>query len=152
MQNLEIWLQSFRFRYAKITNIMNQKTAISIIVTVLILVTLGVYWFINQGTNPNPSVNPSTNQETSKEATNSGVQTSFSYKCQQGKSAFERLTESYPSVQTKGSSFGKMITSISGILQGNGKYWLYSVDDKEATVGAEQYICQSEEDIKWELR
>lgn len=131
---------------------MSQKTFISIIITVLIIAALGIYWFIAQNANRNPPSNPSPIQTPTKEATTSGIQTSFTYKCEEGKSAYERLMESYPSVKTKDSSFGKMITEIAGVAQGNNKYWLYSVDEKEATVGAQAYICQNQEDIKWELR
>jgi hypothetical protein len=75
----------------------------------------------------------------------------FSYECQAGKSAFDVLDEK-AEVEYDESSFGKLVTSIGGKSQGDGKYWLYSIEDKEATVGATAYICQGSEEIKWELK
>ncbi len=93
-------------------------------------------------------------EEISKKGLNSSVasseQTSFSYNCEQGKSVFGVLDEK-AEVEYSESSFGKLVTAINNTKQGNNKYWLYSVDDKEATVGATEYICQGDEAIKWEL-
>lgn len=75
----------------------------------------------------------------------------FRYECEAGKSAFEVLEEK-AEVEFSESSFGKLVTSIDGKPQGDGKYWLYSVNDKEATVGASVYICNEGEEIKWELK
>jgi hypothetical protein len=75
----------------------------------------------------------------------------FNYKCEVGKSAFDVLNQK-AKVEFSESSFGKLVTSIDGKSQGGGKYWLYSVDEKEATVGATAYICTGKEEIKWELR
>lgn len=75
----------------------------------------------------------------------------LSYDCQPGKTVFE-LLESNSQVTFDSTSFGKLVTSINGMPQGEGKYWLYNVDSKEATVGAESYVCQSSEKIKWELK
>ena len=75
----------------------------------------------------------------------------FGYTCEVGKSAFEVLDERYNVVSSE-SSFGKLVTVINGVSQTNGKYWLYSIDGKEATVGASAYTCQGEERIEWELK
>lgn len=75
----------------------------------------------------------------------------ISYTCQPGKSAFEILEQSN-NVEFKGSSFGRFITKINGVEQGEGKYWLYLVDGREATVSADSYVCQGREQIKWELK
>lgn len=75
----------------------------------------------------------------------------FNYKCEVGKSAFDVLNQK-AKVEFSESSFGKLVTSIDGNSQGGGKYWLYSVDEKEATVGATAYICIGKEEIKWELK
>lgn len=74
------------------------------------------------------------------------------YDCQSGKSAFEVLEEKASDVEFKGSSFGRMVTGINGIKQGSGKYWLYFINGKDATVSADSYICIEEEKIKWELK
>jgi hypothetical protein len=74
-----------------------------------------------------------------------------SYECEAGKSAFDVLDEKNE-IKYSESSFGKLVTSINGKSQGDGKYWLYSIDEKEATVGANAYICIGKEEIKWELK
>lgn len=130
---------------------MSKRTAVSVIATILILAALGGYWFFTQNTPKTPQTTLPV-QTPSQEATASGIQTSFLYKCEQGKNAYDRLLETYPSIETEDTSFGKLVTSIAGVTQGNGKYWLYFVNDKEATVGAQAYICQNQEQIKWELR
>ncbi len=73
------------------------------------------------------------------------------YDCQNGKSAFEVLT-TQAQVESEDSSLGKLVKGINGISQNGGKYWLYSVDGKEATVGASSYICKGGEKIRWELK
>jgi hypothetical protein len=78
--------------------------------------------------------------------------TKVEYNCEAGKSAFEMLAINSVNLETKDSSFGKMITKINETEQGDGKYWLYSIDDKEATVSADTYICQDSERVKWELK
>jgi hypothetical protein len=75
----------------------------------------------------------------------------FDYDCPKDQTAFDVL-QSKAQIEFKESSFGKLVTKINGTEQGNGKYWLYSVNDKEATVGATQYICSGDEKIKWELK
>lgn len=74
------------------------------------------------------------------------------YDCEPGVSAYEVLEEKASNIEFEGSSFGRMVTGINGINQGNGKYWLYLVNGKDATVSADSYICAEEEKIKWELR
>ncbi len=76
---------------------------------------------------------------------------SFSYPCEEGKSAFEVLSTN-AKIEADDSSLGKMVTSINGREAGGGKFWLYSISDVEATMGASAYICQGKEMIKWELR
>lgn len=79
------------------------------------------------------------------------VQQVFRYECQSGKTAFDVLDEKFK-VEFTESSFGKLVTSIDGKSQGDGKYWLYSINDKEATMGATAYTCNGSEEIKWELK
>lgn len=75
----------------------------------------------------------------------------FSYECEANKTAFDVLDEKFE-VEFSESSFGKLVTVIDGKSQGDGKYWLYSIDGKEATMGATAYICNGKEEIKWELK
>jgi len=74
-----------------------------------------------------------------------------SYNCEQGKSVFDVL-KNKETVESSDGSFGKFVSGINGVSQGNGKYWLYSVDGQEATVGASDYICKGGENITWELK
>lgn len=83
---------------------------------------------------------------------NSSDKKDVSYNCQSGKTAFEVLQANNNQVKFQGSSFGRMITGINGVSQGGGKYWLYSIDGKDATVSADAYICQGNEKIQWELK
>lgn len=93
-------------------------------------------------------VQPTTDIQYSPSPDNKEV---FSYECEKGKSAFDVLDQK-AEVEFSESSFGKLVTSINGKPQGDGKYWLYSVDGKEATVGATAYKCNGNEAIKWELK
>lgn len=77
---------------------------------------------------------------------------SLDYKCEKGKNVFELLQHFSSDLGFKETSLGKLVTRINAIEQGNGKYWLYKVNQKEATIGAEAYVCQDNEDILWELR
>ncbi|MDD2224985.1 MAG: DUF4430 domain-containing protein [Candidatus Shapirobacteria bacterium] len=74
------------------------------------------------------------------------------YPCLKGETAFSSLTVSGNKMEFQQSSLGKIITSINGIPQGEGKYWQYSIDDKYAEVGADAYQCQGGEIITWELK
>ncbi len=129
---------------------MNFKSSFPIILIVVLLLVAGFVFikFLELGsTAPSSKLQifqtPSLSSTTKKEV---------SYNCQPGKTAFETLQENHNQVNYQGSSFGRMITGINGVSQGNGKYWLYSVDGKDATVSADAYICQGNEKIKWELK
>ena len=81
-------------------------------------------------------------------------ETQIAYQCEAGKSALEVLFDQVgeANVGIKEFSFGKQVTSINKIEQGNNKFWLYTIDDQEATSSADSYICQGAEKIKWELK
>ncbi len=118
-----------------------------LLISVAVLIVVLVGWFIfgkeiSTEEISNNSINPNSNVSN---------ETSFSYDCEQGKSAFEVL-DLKADIEYSESSFGKLVTSINNISQGDGKYWLYSIDNKEATVGATAYLCQGSEEIKWELK
>lgn len=120
------------------------KRASFVLIGLIIVVVIGVaLWLPRAEIAPvrNNISSPST--ETSKE---------ISYKCEKEKTAFDVLIEKYPDTKFESSSFGKLVTSIDGKMQGNNKYWLYSINNKEATIGASSYICQDQETIKWELK
>lgn len=73
------------------------------------------------------------------------------FNCESGKSVFETLQDSH-NIKFTESDLGNLVTSIDEVEQSDGKYWLYSINDKEATVGASTYICQDAEKITWELK
>lgn len=73
------------------------------------------------------------------------------YSCEKGKTAYQLLEEKNQ-VESSESNLGKYVVAINGVKQAEGKYWLYSVDEKEATVSATSYICQNNEKIIWELK
>lgn len=76
----------------------------------------------------------------------------FNHQCVTGKTAFDALMEKSADVKFENSSLGKFITSINGSEQGNGKYWLYKINGKEASVSADKYICGEGEQVEWELK
>lgn len=76
----------------------------------------------------------------------------FRYACQKGKTPFDVLLTKTQTIKFQDSSYGKMVTTIDNSSQGNGKYWLYSINGKEATTAANLYICEDSEEIKWELK
>jgi hypothetical protein len=76
----------------------------------------------------------------------------LSYKCEEGKTAYDLLLSNSYAVKSQDSSMGKFVTSINNKPQGGGKYWLYKINGEEATVGATNYKCVGKEDILWELR
>lgn len=81
--------------------------------------------------------------------------TQVSYTCQAGKTAMDLLLASQKNVGyegSEGSDLGVFVTEINDVKQGSGKYWLYSVNGQEATISASSYVCQANEEIKWELR
>ena len=96
--------------------------------------------------------NSSVTSNFSTPATVSGSNNKFGYPCLKGETALSSLTISGNKMEFQQSSLGKMITSINGVSQGNGKYWQYSIDDKYAEVGADVYKCQGGEIIIWELK
>ena len=75
----------------------------------------------------------------------------FGYACEKDRNAFELLDEQ-AEIEFSDSSLGKLVTSINGETQRDNKYWLYSIDGQEATVGASNYTCYGEEQILWELK
>lgn len=54
---------------------------------------------------------------------------------------------------TKDYSFGTLVESIDGVKNGtNQKYWLYSVNKKEATISASQYMVKHDDQVVWEFK
>lgn len=93
-------------------------------------------------------------EQKSEEATKEAevTQTKISYQCEEGKTALDRLQSTASDVKIRQFSFGSQVIAVNKVEQGRGKFWLYTVDGKDATVAADLYTCQDDEKIKWELR
>lgn len=76
----------------------------------------------------------------------------ISYPCLKDKTALDSLTANGNTMEFQESSYGKMVTSINGLTQTDGKYWQYLINDQSAQVGADAYKCQGGETIIWELK
>jgi hypothetical protein len=123
---------------------------VAIVVAGLIFL-LGLNRMLRNAESPKTEPTPTNTQKNNAPTTEAS--TNLTYNCEPGKTAFDLLEEiSTTRPETKDFSFGKQILSINGIEQGNDKYWLYLVDEKEATVSADNYTCQADELIKWELK
>lgn len=66
----------------------------------------------------------------------------------EGTSVLEALKKEYEVVEE-----GGFIASIEGMKQDDevGKYWMYEVNNTEATVGAAEYELQDGDEVKWFL-
>jgi len=80
------------------------------------------------------------------------VKTPIAYSCSKNETALSALQKANHTVEIKQYSFGKVVTSIDGQVQGNNKYWSFAVNGKDAAVGAEAYKCKGTENISWELK
>lgn len=49
-------------------------------------------------------------------------------------------------------ALGIFVNEINGFKDGDGKYWIYSVNGKEATIGISKYVLQDGDIINWELK
>lgn len=128
---------------------MNLKNAFIVIFSLVILLGLVTVVVFRKNITPNDTL---TFKEAENESSPSGSLTKLSYKCQFGKNILESLETSGIEYEASQSKLGKLVTSINGVSQGEGKSWLYYVDGKEATISAGSFICQGGEDIRWELK
>lgn len=69
----------------------------------------------------------------------------------EGDTAYDMLANSGLSFSHKEFSFGKQVTGINGINQTDDMFWIYYVNDQQATVGADGYVLQPEDVITWKL-
>lgn len=67
---------------------------------------------------------------------------------QEGQSVLEALKENYEVVEE-----GGLVSSIEGHeqIEKESKYWLYTVNDEQPTVGANDYILEEGDEVKWSL-
>ena len=75
----------------------------------------------------------------------------ISYQGQEGKTALVILKSSY-NVETKTyDGIGEMVTSINGVAPDSKHFWAFYVNDKQAEVGAGQYVTKNGDKITWKL-
>lgn len=69
-------------------------------------------------------------------------------KVQEGQSVLEALKENYEVVEE-----GGLVSSIEGYeqVEKESKYWLYTVNDEQPTVGANEYTLEEGDKVKWSL-
>lgn len=61
----------------------------------------------------------------------------------------ERLAEQEIDLQSETYDFGVMIKSIKGYESKDNTFWLYSVNDQPATVGADKYILSDKDVVQF---
>jgi hypothetical protein len=71
------------------------------------------------------------------------------YQGENGKTALD-LLKTQAHVTIKNTSFGPLVDSINGV-QGGGKYWMFYVNGRQASVGAGAYITKTGERIEWKF-
>lgn len=70
------------------------------------------------------------------------------YEGQNDKTALELLKAGHQ-IETQDSSIGIFVTAIDDIKNQENKYWMFYVDGKLASVGADQYKTKDGEKIEW---
>jgi hypothetical protein len=91
-------------------------------------------------------------QPSAQTVTNANHQiTQISYHGENGVNALKLLDEK-AKVQSKHYSFGDLVTAIDGVSGNGPKYWIFYVNNKEASVGAGSYITKSSDVITWKLQ
>lgn len=127
---------------------MNKKTLSLILISILVYLSATILLqprikSVLRVANPTPT--PVLKEENKSRET-------INYKCEKDKTAFELLEKNSESVETKDYSFGRLVTSINDIKGGtDGKYWTYFIDDKSATVSADNYKCADSEKVEWKF-
>ena len=77
----------------------------------------------------------------------------YSVKTEEGSSVYDAMknikddTFSFSGVEHSGLGF--FVNEINGVMGTPGKYWIYYVNDKEASVGASNYILKDGDTISW---
>ncbi len=78
---------------------------------------------------------------------------SYSIKIEEGSSLYDAMknikdnTFSFNGVEHSG--LGYFVNEINGVTGGSGKYWIYYVNDQEASVGVSNYILKDGDIISW---
>jgi hypothetical protein len=72
------------------------------------------------------------------------------YDGQNGRTALD-LLKTHADVAVKNSSYGPYVESINGV-SGGGKYWMFYVNGKQASVGAGAYVTKNGDKIEWKFK
>lgn len=111
----------------------------------------------NQNTNAN-SANQETTIQTSLQIDRQDGSTVkvFGVKMEKDSTALSQLqkaaVDNNITIEVKTSDFGSYVDSLDGLKGGtDGKYWLYSVNGKEAAVGADQYKLAEGDVAEWKF-
>lgn len=133
---------------------MNRKNIFLLILMLAFLIVVGGYSLYRTFITFNQfrSIASPTAEPQAEQQEETARRTTITYGCKPEKTALELLQETASNVQIRQYSFGTQVLAINGVEQGSGKFWLYKVGGKEATVAADLYTCQDKEEIKWELR
>jgi len=73
-----------------------------------------------------------------------------SYSGIEGKNALEILKASHQ-VETQKFSFGELVDSIDGVKAPSTHFWAFYVNDKQAEVGAGDFVTKDTDSITWKL-
>ena len=123
---------------------MKIKTTVLIIIAVLVVSVGGTIFVLREvHSSPRPAAS------TPAPAQQSDNLVHFS--AEPDKSVLEQLTGKAV-VETKDSQYGLYVDSINGKKNGDGgKYWVFYVDGKLASIGAGEYITKGGENIEWKF-
>src|SRR3990167_986508 len=146
----------------------NTQKIILGIIGVIIIAIIGVWGFLPASRQGSQNIN--INQNTNSGAVNNQeitIQTSlqidrqdgstvkiFGVKMEKDSTALGQLQKAAGDnnipLEIKTESFGSYVDSLDGLKGGtDGKYWMYSVNGKEASVGADQYKLAEGDVAEW---
>lgn len=76
----------------------------------------------------------------------------LSYQGENGQTALA-LLQKHAHVTVKNTSYGPFVETIDGVSGGtSGKYWMFYINNKEATVGAGAYKTKNGDTITWKFQ
>ncbi len=128
------------------------KNKVIIYVGLALLLIGGSGFIVSNNDNNVETGSKVTSSETKKAQTivSNADGTVISYNGEAGKTALVIL-KTGAEVITKDSSFGEYVTSINGVQQTDKKFWMFYVNDKQANVGASDYITKEGDHVEWKL-
>lgn len=73
---------------------------------------------------------------------------SINYDCNEGQTVLTVLKEQ-AEIKTQDSEYGVYVDEINGITNDEGGFWIYYVNGEMGQVGADQYNCQTGDQVEW---